>query len=272
MNDEPSLNSSTKAIPVAFVQRRLHSLTGLFFVLFLCEHLLTNSRAALFFGDDGKGFIQSVNFLQSLPFLHVIEVLLLAVPISIHGYFGILYFFEASFSTIRSDGTKPYLPFARNFAFTWQRLTALILVVCVIAHVVTMRFLLVPQQIGTTSSHTVTLTFDTGLETLAPRLHAKIEPIDDKTCVAITENFSTALLLLVRDTFKSYTACFLYTIFVLSACFHAANGLWTFCISWGISLNERKRKIARVASNLLGVSLAFLGLVAIWLTYFNLRA
>lgn len=35
-------------LPSAFIWRRAHSLTGLWLVLFLIEHLLTNSQAALF--------------------------------------------------------------------------------------------------------------------------------------------------------------------------------------------------------------------------------
>ena len=68
----------------AFTERRIHSLMGLSIVLFLFEHLLTNSQAALFVGDDGKGFIHSVNFIHSLPYLPFIEISLLAVPILTH--------------------------------------------------------------------------------------------------------------------------------------------------------------------------------------------
>jgi len=62
----------SKSVPNEFLRRRLHSLAGLFFVLFLFEHIFTNSKAALFLGDDGAGFITMVNFFHSLPFLPLI--------------------------------------------------------------------------------------------------------------------------------------------------------------------------------------------------------
>ena len=51
------MTAATAVIPRAFIWRRLHSLMGLWLVLFLGEHLLTNSQAALWLGDNGKGFV-----------------------------------------------------------------------------------------------------------------------------------------------------------------------------------------------------------------------
>ena len=59
---------STSTLPSAFIWRRVHSLMGLWLVLFLMEHLLTNSQAALLLGDNGKMFVQMVNGLHNLPF------------------------------------------------------------------------------------------------------------------------------------------------------------------------------------------------------------
>ncbi len=75
-------------IPREFIWRRAHSLTGIWLVLFLIEHLFTNSQAALYIGDDGLGFVSSVNWLKNLPYLQVIEIFLLGVPFLIHGIWG----------------------------------------------------------------------------------------------------------------------------------------------------------------------------------------
>src|ERR1700719_477349 len=78
-------------IPQAFIWRRAHSLTGLWLVLFLIEHLIVNSQAALFVGDNGNGFVNAVNSIKDLPYLPVIEIFLLGVPFLIHGLWGIKY-------------------------------------------------------------------------------------------------------------------------------------------------------------------------------------
>lgn len=86
--DEVPSEIEAPKVPPNFTMKRFSSLMGLFIVLFLFEHLLTNSQAALFFGDYGKGFIDAVNFIYSLPYLPVLELVLLGVPIGYHGYWG----------------------------------------------------------------------------------------------------------------------------------------------------------------------------------------
>ena len=76
--------TSETAIPKAFVKKRIHSITGIFLVLYLIEHLLVNSQAALFIGDNGQGFVHAVNSIDDLPYLPVIEIFLLGVPILAH--------------------------------------------------------------------------------------------------------------------------------------------------------------------------------------------
>jgi len=305
-----------KSIPKEFLRRRLHSLAGLFFVLFLFEHMLTNSEAALLVGKDGSGFIAMVNLIHSIPYLPLVEIFLLAVPIAIHVYLGIIYLYEAKTNSWPTDGSKPALPsFARNHAFTWQRITSLVLVIGLLAHVINMRFMHHPKQVG--SSYAVEVEADRGLVSLAPRLQTqlitprskehllqpKVEKKDPslpptiqaEQCyeiqneneqiefiettsptkdqwIAVAPDFGTAALLLVRENFRTLWICILYTIFVLAASFHAANGLWTFAICWGIALNEQSRKIVRLISTGLGFMLASGGLACIWLTYWvNLR-
>jgi succinate dehydrogenase / fumarate reductase cytochrome b subunit len=323
MSDAPYVNLPLpKGLPKAFLFRRLHSIAGAFFILFLCEHMLTNSTSALLIREEGSGFIKAVNFLQSLPYLPFIEFFLLAVPIAIHVLLGILYFFEARWNSFSSDGSTPALTgYMRNHAFTWQRITSLLIVVGVIAHVTTMRFLDRPEEVITPqqTKFAVPVAADPGLISLAPRLHTilitpqskdillttiehqtkrvgqklqlNVEPsflaprellklrltqyhafLDtvhptNTTWTALAPDFGTACLLIVRENFRTPWICVVYTIFVLAASFHAANGLWTFAISWGIPLNEGGRRIIRGVGSALGAALLLGGLASIWLTY-----
>jgi succinate dehydrogenase / fumarate reductase cytochrome b subunit len=85
------VSKADKRLPKEFLWRRLHSIFGLLIVLFLIEHFLTNSQSALLFGQSGEGFIKAVNFIKNLPYLPVIEVLLIGVPIVVHGALGVRY-------------------------------------------------------------------------------------------------------------------------------------------------------------------------------------
>ena len=308
-------------IPNAFIWRRAHSLTGLWLILFLIEHLLTNSQAALWIGDDGSGFVRGVNFIKGLPYLQAVEIFFLGVPFLIHGLWGIRYLLTAKYNSFPSDGTSPSLPqYSRNQAYTWQRITSWILLVGILAHVIHMRFLEYPTsaQLGTEHLYIVRISKDDGLYTLSKRLgfelydeqqtkdkierilpasKVKVEnnipeelivaqkrgeeqsfqaalkqwPLQENQWIAVSPSFGIAELLMVRNTFKSPTMILLYSGLVLAACFHAFNGLWTFMITWGINLTARSQQLMRTLATSLMVLVTFLGLAAIWGTYwFNL--
>lgn len=165
--------SHVRSLPKDFFWRRIHSLAGIWLIFFIIEHLLTNSQTALFLGDDGKGFIESVNWIHSLPYLPVIEIAALGVPFLVHGLWGIKYARQAKLNSLKSDGTKPGLGrYRENRAFTWQRITSWILIFGVVAHVVQMRFMEYPAQakVGAETFYAVHISEDPGLMTLAERL------------------------------------------------------------------------------------------------------
>lgn len=268
------MNSQT-AVSSAFIWRRVHSLMGFWLIIYLCEHFLVNSQAALWIGDDGHGFVRLVNSLESLPYLQVVEMLLIGLPLAIHMVWGISRIFEAKTNTQKTDGSKPSLgEYGRNQAFTWQRLTSWILVVGILAHVVQMRFVERPKEVEFEGQRkwAARIYFDEGLLTLAPRLGVNLPQTHSGLIDAIAPDMGTAMLLVVRDAFKSPWQSILYSVFVLAAAFHAMNGFWTWLISWGALVSYRSQKAA-IPFSILGMGvLSFLGLAAIWGSYWmNLR-
>ena len=262
--------------PRAFIWRRLHSLTGVWLVLFLIIHLLENSQAALFFDDDGKGFIHGVNAIHNLPYLPVLEIILLAIPILIHLFWGIQYLFTGQFNSYASDGSLPTLKYPRNRAYTWQRITSWILLFGLIGHVIHMRFIEYPtlSKIDSQQVYLVSIENDSGLASLASRIDVKLEPDPSYPAkvIAQAKNFGTASLLIVRESFKSPLMIALYTLFVLSACFHGFNGLWTAMITWGMTVSPRSQQYMKRFAVFLMLIVTFLGLAAIWGTYWiNLK-
>lgn len=296
--------------PSAFFWRRLQSLMGLFLVIYLISHLLTNSQAALFIGDDGRGFIKSVNGIHDLPYLPVIELLVIAIPFLIHGIWGAWYLRSAKMNSWKTDGSTPALLYPRNKAYSWQRITSYLLVVGIIGHVVHMRWIKYPSEshIEGQQYWMLKLDRDSGLDTLAARLgvtlldkEKKQAPLmeidqvvsvadqksDDRNkffhslekyslnegqVIAVAKDFGTAELLLVRETFKMPVMIILYTILVLAACYHGFNGVWTFMITWGITLTAASQRMMRYLSTALMLIVAFLGLAAAWGTYWiNLK-
>jgi len=169
----PTVNYVAQTLPRVFIWRRIQSLMGLWLVVFLIEHLITNSQAALLIGDNGNGFVRAVNFLHDLPYLPVIEIILLAIPILFHAVLGIKYIFTSKSNALGSDGSKPQMKKnPRNHAYSWQRITAWIVLVGLIGHVYLMRFHDYPTHVmeGDTSYYLVKVSVDDGLYTVAKRL------------------------------------------------------------------------------------------------------
>lgn len=314
------MNTKNNTISRCFIWRRLHSLTGLWLVLFLIVHLLANSQASLFVGENGAGFVKAANDIHNLPFLSLIELTLLGIPFFIHVVWGVQYLFTGEYNSYRIDDSKPYLPYPRNKAYTWQRVTSWILLFLIAIHVIQMRFMEAPTYAaqGTDTNYMVRLEADKGLYTLAARLGVTLydehkikmvkqqidsfpltaesqipeeliraqqerqahewlrallkRPLQPGQVIAVSENFGTAELLMVRETFKSPAMLILYTVLVLSACFHAFNGLWTFMITWGVTLSAASQNIMKRIALFLMALISFLGLAAIWGTYWiNLK-
>lgn len=317
--------SASAVVSRTFFWRRIHSLMGLWLILYLFEHLLVNSQAALWIGDDGHGFVRLVNSLENLPYLQAIEIIFIGIPLAIHGIWGVKRALDAKLNSLPSNGKTPSLSYARNRAFSWQRWTSWILLVGIAGHVVQMRFLNYPQPVlldGQKQFLTI-VSFDSGLYTLAPRVGVKLygpEQIAElqnqrKECLPAAgsvpydpgqgdavaerqncEEFQAwiskmgsfrlkenevvvsasspgkAMLFMVRDTFKNPWMAAFYTLFVLSAAFHAFNGFWTALITWGAILSYRSQK-AMLPVGWLGIALlSFLGLASIWGSYWiNLR-
>jgi succinate dehydrogenase / fumarate reductase cytochrome b subunit len=162
-----------RTIPQTFLWRRLHSLFGLWLVLFLLEHLLTNSQAALLLGENGQGFVRMVNLIHDLPYLPAIEIFLLGTPIAFHAALGIKYALTAKSNASKTDGSKPSLgQYGRNRAYSWQRITSWVLLFGIIGHVVKFRFIEYPVSVsyGKTKEYFVKVKVDPGLYSVASRL------------------------------------------------------------------------------------------------------
>ena len=179
-----------KAFPKDFAARRWHSIMGLFLAGFLIFHLLTNAQAAIPFSKDGSGFVHEVNWIHSLPFLHALEILALAVPFLVHGIWGVKYALSAKFNNVKSEAKPGLRKYGANHAYSWQRITAWILLIGVILHVGQMRFLRYPVEVdqgGGKSLYIVKVSEDPGLYPLAAR--QEVEIYDGRRILQARERF-----------------------------------------------------------------------------------
>ena len=264
-----------------FILSRLQSLTGFALVFFLIEHLITNSQVVLFF-NEGSRFVKMVNFYQSIPYLKFVEITLIAIPFIFHIGLGAKYLGQSDINSIPSDGKRPSLTYNRNKIFTLQRLTAYIIALFLIFHIVEMRFIKYPKKIyiNGQEKYLVKLNSNKNLYKAGKRLNIQIVEknnqnfikenklekvkLKNKKVIAIADSFGKATLISVFNTFQSPFEIIIYSIFVLASSFHAINGLYTFLLSWGVIFSLKHQKLFSIGSCAVGFIVTLIGFVSIF--------
>jgi succinate dehydrogenase/fumarate reductase cytochrome b subunit (b558 family) len=108
-------HAETRASRRAFVLKKLHSLSGVIPVgVFYIEHLWTNAKAL----QGEEAFTRAVADIQALPYLPVIEIVGIFVPLAFHAFYGIVLAFQS-----RPNVAYTY---ARNWLYVAQRVSGLV--------------------------------------------------------------------------------------------------------------------------------------------------
>ena len=117
-----------------FILRKLHQLTGIMPLgFFLLEHFYTNSKAL----SGAADFNTAVKDLQSIPYILLVEIGGIFIPLIYHAVYGMVI-------TVEMRPNNLYYPYARNWFYTVQRVTGFILFFFITFHVLNFRFGLIP--------------------------------------------------------------------------------------------------------------------------------
>ncbi len=120
-----------------FVLRKMHQLSGIVPIgAFLMEHLYTNSKAA--HPTLGREhFNTAVADLQAIPYVLLLEIGFIFLPLLYHAVYGMMMTWEARPNNLN-------YPYPRNWFYTIQRATGTILFFFILFHVLNFRFGLIP--------------------------------------------------------------------------------------------------------------------------------
>jgi len=200
-----------------FILRKLHQLTGIMPLgFFLLEHFYTNSKALTGAAD----FNSAVKDLQSIPYILFVEIGGIFIPLIYHAVYGMVI-------TVEARPNNLHYPYARNWFYTIQRMTGVILFFFITFHVLNFRFGLIP-----------------GLNT-----------------ISVADNPDQAFKI-VSGEFHRVWIFIVYVIGITATVWHLANGIWLFLVDWGITIGERAQKITGYACLALGVFLLAVGINA----------
>lgn len=213
-----------------FLLRKLHSLSGIVPIgVFLIEHLLTNSMAA--YGElTGKGgreaFNEQVLGLHGLPYLFLLEVFGIFLPLAFHALYGI----RIAMTAKHNVAEYPYMDNQRYFL---QRMTGYIAFLFLIVHLAKFRF---AHWFG-------------GVPFLDPGIPDKFE---------ITRR---GLMEWVLPPGVTLT---LYIVGLAASVYHFANGICTFCISWGITIGQKAQRRVALGATAVGLVLFVWGAASLY--------
>jgi len=200
-----------------FILRKLHQLTGIMPLgFFLLEHFYTNSKAL----SGAADFNAAVKDLQSIPYILFVEIGGIFIPLIYHAVYGMVI-------TVEARPNNLHYPYSRNWFYTIQRVTGIILFFFITFHVLNFRFGLIP-----------------GLNTVSVAHHPE-------------QSFA-----IVSGEFRRIPIFIVYVIGITSTVWHLANGIWLFLVDWGITVGERAQKIAGYACLGFGIVLLAVGINA----------
>jgi len=183
---------------------------------FLLEHFYTNSKAL--YGQ--AAFNTAVNDLQSIPYILLVEIGGIFIPLIYHAVYGLVITVEARPNNLN-------YPYPRNWFYTIQRATGIILFFFITFHVLNFRFGLIP-----------------GLNTMS-----------------VARNPDQAFQVVARE-FSMVPVFIVYVIGITSTVWHLANGVWLFLVDWGITIGDRAQRVAGYACIGFGAILLVVGINA----------
>jgi succinate dehydrogenase / fumarate reductase cytochrome b subunit len=183
---------------------------------FLLEHFYTNSKAL----SGAADFNTAVKDLQSIPYILFVEIGGIFIPLIYHAVYGMVI-------TVEARPNNLHYPYARNWFYTIQRMTGIILFFFIAFHVLNFRFGLIP-----------------GLNTVSVAHHPE-------------QSFD-----IVSGEFRRIPIFIVYVIGITATVWHLANGIWLFLVDWGITIGERAQKISGYACLGFGVVLLAVGINA----------
>lgn len=202
-----------------FLLRRLHSLTGIVPVGgFMLFHLYENSKAM----QGAAAYNEVVASINSMPFVTVLEIFGIFLPLYFHAIYGIYIAADAKHNVTNYG-------YGRNWAFFFQRLTGIITLFFVTYHIWHFR---VQKLLGAYANN------------------AELPGLPSYNIVA--EALSNNLVAVV------------YAIGIIAASYHLANGIYTFLITWGITIGPKSQRISNLATNAAFVLISALGLSALF--------
>ena len=162
-----------------------------------------------------------INFLRSIPFLDYVEWAALFGPILFHAVYGIIIVSSAKPNHVQYGNSE-------NWRYFLMRATGLIAFAYIIFHVIQFRL---------------------------------VEHLDYNYIAKSMVGTQLIPGLPEIPYINPFSVYWFYIIGIVSITYHFANGVWSFCITWGITVSKKSQQAVALFSLILFVVLTYLGIV-----------
>ena len=180
-----------------YIWHRLHSASGIFPIgFFLLQHLIANSYAL----RGAAAYNTVIKVYGGLPFVAVLEIVLIYVPILYHSIYGI-------WITAYGQTNLGKYKYGRNWMYFLQRASGVIAFFYIGYHIYftsLQKYILLWQH---NPDPEVAIRYGAMAHQMADPLHFAIQAIG-----------------------------------IIATVFHFTNGLWNFCIRWGITISVQSQR------------------------------
>lgn len=175
--------------------------------------------------QGAEAYNETVRAINSLPAVWVLEILFIFLPLYFHAIYGVYIAAEARHNVSNYS-------YGRNWAFFFQRVTGLITLFFVTWHILHFR---------------------------VQKLLGAYGPYVGGDSMSGLPSFTT-----VAEAFSNNAIAAAYIVGIVAAAYHLCNGIYTFLITWGITVGPKSQRVSNILTNAAFVGVAVMGVAAVF--------
>lgn len=171
-----------------------------------------------------EAYNEVVLSINSMQFVLLLEIFGIFLPLYFHALYGIYIAADAR------HNVKQY-GYGRNWAFVLQRISGLLTLFFVTWHIWEFR---IQKALGA----------------YGPKVHGTMSGLPDFD--------------VVQNAFQNNIIAAWYIIGIIAAAYHLCNGIYTFLITWGITIGPKSQRISNLITNAAFVGVSALGVITVF--------
>jgi len=205
----------------SYLMHKLHSLSGIIPIgAFLIFHLTANSYSL----RGAAEFNTTIKAISYAPFVILLEIFVIAIPILFHAIYGIFIAMEMQ----GPGGNMAYYGYQRNWLYWLQRWSGVVALIYILYHTYDTTFMKYGYEITQGEAG-----HELGFKAIS---------------------FDAMAWRMANPGYLAFQVAG-----VTAAAFHLGNGLFNFAIRWGIAIGRDAQRVAAALGWILGVALTVLG-------------